>query len=433
MIRRHHGPRAAGSLVPLFLTLALAVSGCAGRSLPGAPISGTLEVEREASLANNSRKDVVVVTLRSDSDAAALAESYGGTLVVNGCRVAGIKPGANQSTADLVTAIAKDSRALSAEANAFFESAEMRQKSWAFDDGWGSPETCQQQVATVDVGLGQALLVSRGQGVRVAVLDGGAELTHPWIQGRVDGGWDFIEGDADPGDAPDGLDNDYDGEVDEGWGHGTHVAGIVGIGAPESRLLVVRVLDSDGRGDMLGVAQGIRWSVANGAKVINMSLGGATRSEAVRLALDEASAAGVTCVGAAGNSGTEGLEFPASYRQVVSVAAIDCNDRLASFSSYGGGLFLCAPGVSIRSSYRNGGYALWSGTSMATPWVSAGAALLYAKNTAWSRGQVVDRLLGTARPIWKENPSMRQMLGSGALDLGAALGDDIQGRAQTQL
>ncbi len=71
------------------------------------------------------------------------------------------------------------------------------------------------------------------------------------------------------------------------------------------------------------------------------------------------------------------------------------------------------------------GYALWSGTSMATPFVSGGAALVFAKNPGWSHKQVKDRLLFTARPVWKQNPAKRLDLGAGALDLGKALSDAV--------
>src|SRR5262249_18525219 len=154
-------------------------------------------------------------------------------------------------------------------------------------------------------------------------------------------------------------------------GHGTHVAGVVSVVAPDAQLLIVRVLDSEGRGSMMNVARGIRWAVANGARVINLSLGGLTRSEAVELALTEASTAGVACIAAAGNeAGPIPAEYPATSHYATAVAAIDASDILAPFSSYGDFVDICAPGVSVRSSYINAGYALWSGTSMSAPWVS---------------------------------------------------------------
>ena len=363
-------------------------------------------------------------------DADALATTYGATVTGNGWKVAGLKPGTNQTSDQLLAAVSKDPRVVTAEKNALVESAEARQKSWAFDDGWGSPEACEYQAATVSSNLDAALSVSRGAGVKISVLDTGAERDHPWIRDRIVDGWDFVENDADPSDVGDGLDNDWDGDVDEAAGHGTHVAGILGVVAPDAQLEIVRVLDSEGRGDMLAVAQGIRWSVAHGAKVLNMSLGGPTKSPAVTLAMEEAVAAGVVCVAAAGNGGTAGaVEFPANYHCVIGVAALD-GDQLAAFSSRGSQIGICAPGVAIRSSYLHGCYALWSGTSMAAPWVAGGAALIYSKDPTLSRNQVISRIEDTGRAIWKQNQGLRTSLGGGALDLGAALASGVTRTAE---
>src|SRR5262249_14339001 len=157
---------------------------------------------------------------------------------------------------------------------------------------------------------------------------------------------------------------DGDGYIDEARGHGTFVAGEVSVVAPDAKLLIVRVLDSEGRGDMMNVARGIRWAVANGARVVNMSLGGYTKSDAGELAPTEVSNAGVACIAAAGNDGGPiPAEYPATSHYATSVAAIDVNDVLATFSSYGDFVDLCAPGVNVRSAFTNGTYALWSGTS----------------------------------------------------------------------
>ena len=150
------------------------------------------------------------------------------------------------------------------------------------------------------------------------------------------------------------------------------------------------------------------------------------KSDAVKLALDEAALAGVVVVAAAGNSGTpDSVEFPACYRASVAVAAIDDADVLAPFSSHGETIDICAPGVSIRSSYKNGGYALWSGTSMAAPWVSGGAALLVATHPDWTQRQTMSRIYDAGRSIWRINAGLRSDLGAGALDLGAALSMDL--------
>lgn len=434
---RHPGrPRAAIQAAfptSLLLVCAALFSGCSGQRLPMSPVAATAttssETDPDDQTAAGYRKETVLVTLADGVDGAAVAASYNATVTRNGWRVAGLKPGYDETADDLLAKVAKDPRVLTAEKNAPVETAESRQKSWAFDDGWGSPEACESQPATTACNLQEAQLQSRGAGVKISVLDTGAELDHPWIRDRISGGWDFVDNDADPSEVIDGVDNDYDGDLDEGAGHGTHVAGLLKMVAPDAELAIVRVLDSEGRGDMLMVAQGIRWSVANGAKVLNMSLGGTVKSPAVTMAMEEAVTAGVICVAAAGNSGpTEVVEFPASYHCVIGVAALDQADRLASFSAHGTEIGICAPGVSIRSSFAGGGYAVWSGTSMAVPWVAGGAALVFSKYPEMSRNQVVGRLVENGRAIWRQNPGLRSGLGGGALDLGAALGGAGGGR-----
>jgi subtilisin family serine protease len=407
--------------------LALLSAGCSSeRRLPLAPIARQASVASDEPALAPWKRETVIVTVADGADGEAIAADYGATLVGNSWRVAGMAAPPGQTADGLLSQVQGDSRVLTAEKDSPVETAETRQKSWAFDDGWGSATACEYQDATYSCGLHLAHQFSQGENVAVAILDTGAELTHPWIQPRYAGGWDFVDGDPDPSEVNDGIDSDYDGLVDEGAGHGTHVAGIVGLAAPAARLLIARVLDSDGRGDMATVARGIRWAIANGARVINLSLGSPVKSDAVKLALDEAAAAGVVVVAAAGNSGVvDSVEFPANYRNSVAVAAIDNTDLLAPFSSYGETVDICAPGVSIRSSYTNGGYALWSGTSMAAPWVSGGAALLVALHPDWPPHKIVDRINTEARSIWKLNNGLRSGLGAGALDLGAAISVDF--------
>ena len=269
--------------------------------MPSAPSSPSFG--RTTGVESSWKKELVAITLAPGQDAATVAADHGTTLNGNSWRVAGLDVPPGRLANDVVAELALDPRVVSAELDTQVETAETRQKSWAFDDGLGSPIACATQPATTSCGLQQALQVSRGQGILVAVLDTGAELTHPMLQGHVAGGIDFVDGDTDPSEGSYGVDMDGDGLVDEARGHGTHVAGVVSVVAPDAQLLIVRVLDSEGRGSMMNVARGIRWAVANGANVVNLSLGGLNKSDAVELALSEASAAGVACIAAAGNDG----------------------------------------------------------------------------------------------------------------------------------
>jgi subtilisin family serine protease len=203
------------------------------------------------------------------------------------------------------------------------------------------------------------------------------------------------------------------------------VAGIVALTAPGARLAMVRVLDADGRGDMWSVAAGIYWAIARGARVINMSLGSVESSEAVQYALARADEAGVVCVASAGNRASDQpREYPARSSHVLAIAAVDAQGVAAPFTSYGDHVAMSAPGVGVRSTWRDGGYAIWSGTSMSAPFVSGTAALLIGVHPNWRQADVMNRLRSTARPLDALNPGLAPSLGAGALDAGAALAPD---------
>ena len=371
----------------------------------------------------------VMVTLASGVDAADVARDYGVTLVRRTAWGATFRPSGSETLDNIAARMIDDSRVITAESDQYVETAESRQQSLAFDDGYGTPGNYAEQPATQSIGLDGALEVSQGAGILVAILDTGADLTHPALSGRVaPGGWDFVQGDPDPTDDHDFLDNDGDGLVDEAWGHGTHVAGIVARTAPGARLLIVRVLDADGRGDLLNVISGIHWAIDHGARVINMSLGMANPSDAMEDVLAEAEQHGVVCVASAGNWGSnQPQDFPATSSHVLAVAAINAPDDVAAeFTSWGSFVSISAPGVVVRSAYPENRYWVWSGTSMSAPFVSGGAALLLSLHSEWDKNAVMSRLASGARSIRLENQNMAKWtgLGAGALNLAGALAPD---------
>ncbi len=226
-------------------------------------------------------------------------------------------------------------------------------------------------------------------------------------------------------DMADGIDNDDNGAIDEAYGHGTHVAGIVSIAAPDVMLLVGRVLDADGQGDVLAVAAGIRWAVQSGAKVINLSLGTLTHSDAIQDALEYAENHRVVVVASAGNWGAENpQEFPARSSHAYAVAASDASRHPAEFTSFGNFVELTAPGVAVRSAYPGGAYRLWSGTSMSTPFVAGTAALLLSVHPDWSPSRVLERITDTASHLTGLSPEQYGKLGEGMLNAGEALAPD---------
>lgn len=255
------------------------------------------------------------------------------------------------------------------------------------------------------VGTARAWLLSQGQGVRVAVVDSGVG-PHPDL--AVVGGKDFTGG---------------DGQWTDHYGHGTHVAGLCcaradndlgGSGiAPRADVLSVRVLMSNGQGSLDGIAAGIVWSADQGAKVINLSLGGPSGTRSLQEALVYASGRGALVVCAAGNDGSTRPLYPAAFDDCLSVGSSDRADRTSGFSNRAASIDISAPGESILSSCLGGGYCLMDGTSMAAPLVSGAAALVFASGVS-GPSAVSWRLRSTA--------ASRQGVVSGKrLDVGAAL------------
>ncbi len=231
-----------------------------------------------------------------------------------------------------------------------------------------------------------------GAGVRVAVLDTGIDRRHPALKDHIKWRLDLIDGDWTPDDVGNGVDDDGDGFVDESVGHGTHVAGIIRLIAPDAEILAYRVLDSDGQGSVIAVAEAIRHAVDQDADVINVSFGTDKdqKSRLLREALQYARDNNVAIVAAAGNDSDDKQRYPASDSRIISVAAYDPNaSLLAPFATHGKWIDVAAPGVDIVSSIPGGGYASWSGSSMAAPFVAGQLALLVEATD----GARVDRLI----------------------------------------
>lgn len=285
-------------------------------------------------------------------------------------------------------------------------------KTWRW--GGEDPEGYVNQNAFHQVNLEPALTAVQGEGIVIAILDTGVSLEHSAFAGRLLEGYDMVDDDTNPNDDGDGL----------GWGHGTHIAGIVAQMSPQSKLLPVRVLDTNGRGNTFTLAYAIEWAVAHGADVVNLSLGAETDSQVLRDAINNATAAGVIVVAAAGNIHTDTVQFPAGYPGVLSVTAVDGENVKADFAAFGRGwVDLAAPGVGITSTIVGPygvGYASWSGTSMATGFVSGAAALLRQQRPTASVDLIAQQLMEHARNVDAQNPAYSGKLG-GLLNVAAAL------------
>jgi subtilisin family serine protease len=229
-----------------------------------------------------------------------------------------------------------------------------------------------------------------GAGVDVYVIDTGIRLTHSEFGGRAVAGVDEVV----PG-----------GTAADGHGHGTHVSGTIGGAtygvAKGVRLIAVRVLDAAGGGTIAQVTAGVDWVTADHTThpaVANMSLGGGL-SATLDAAVKNSIADGVVYCIAAGNAGANvSTVSPADVPEAITVAASDINDQFASFSNFGSGVDIIAPGVSITSSWftSDAATAILSGTSMATPHVSGAAALYLETHPTATPAQVAAALQSAA-------------------------------------
>lgn len=302
-------------------------------------------------------------------------------------------------TAALIAGMAYSGLCADAEPNFRLGTPESEQASLAIYEGVFGHDDYVDQEALARIRAPAAQAIASGAGVLVAVVDTGADLDHVDLLDNLVPGRDLVDGDLDPSDLPDGIDNDADGVVDEAAGHGSHVAGIIAAVAPAVSIMPVRVLDSDGNGDAFTVAGGIYAAIDAGADVINLSLGLHETARVMRRAIQEARQAGVLVVVSAGNAGVRiNRQFPANLSEAMTIAATDRYDLKAVFSNYGSNVSVSAPGVGIMSTYWNGGYALWSGTSMAAPF-TAGAAALRLGQGELPPGPLQQRIEDTSQPL----------------------------------
>jgi thermitase len=295
---------------------------------------------------------------------------------------------------------------------------------------WGMKNNGQQDndgnkgVEGVDIDVESVWDVSTGsKDVVVAVIDTGIDHTHKDLNENM-----YIN--MKEANGEDGVDDDGNGYVDDvsGYnffadspnakddhGHGTHCAGVIGAKGNNDygmaginwnvSLMPVKFLSKDGRGSTDGAVSSIIYAVDNGAKILSNSWGGGGESQALKDAIDYAASKNVLFVAAAGNNGEDTdsePHFPSSYdnANIISVAAMNNGGDLADFSNYGlNTVDVAAPGVNILSTLPGNVFEDWSGTSMATPFVSGVAALMLSVNPSLNALVIKEKILTSVKPM----------------------------------
>jgi len=270
--------------------------------------------------------------------------------------------------------------------------------------------------------------LAAAEGVVVAVIDTGVDMTHPAFSGQIYTNRGEIAGD--------GLDNDGNGYVDDvhGWdfyewdndpsggpedgAHGTMVSGMVLQGALGAPLSILPLQVGPGPWlDLGAILEAIDYAVRQGARIINMSFGTSTPYQALTDAVLYAAQRGVMLVAAAGNSGSLWPSYPAALPGVVSVAASDATGRKTWWSNYGWTVDFTAPGDRVTTTDWGGGTATVSGTSFSSPFVAGVAARILASLPQLKPNEVVDRIKALAKDVYAYNPSFfRGLLGYGLVD-----------------
>jgi thermitase len=230
-----------------------------------------------------------------------------------------------------------------------------------------------------------------GLGIKVAVIDTGIDLNHSIFQGSLapSAEWkDFVDDDTNP--------QEGGGDADAGYGHGTAVAGIILQVAPRVTILPIRVLDRDGSGDLDDVIAAIDWAVQKGAKIINLSLGSLSNTEALTSMVNYAASRNVLVVSSAGNEGkANSLTFPArmarryglmdsGFGKIYGVGSTNSSSVTSLFSNYSDNFSGVTPGEAIATSYPNNQMVSATGTSFAAPLYSGALALALSENPSMS-------------------------------------------------
>lgn len=267
------------------------------------------------------------------------------------------------------------------------------------------------QYAAVKLHLNEAHALAHGEGVLIAVIDSGIDVSHPELSGVIAGTFDALKSDEKP------------------HVHGTGIAGAIAAhskltgSAPSARILAIRAFGATGgsaESSTFNILRSLEFAVSKGAQIINMSFAG-PQDRLLARALEGAAKRGIVLIAAAGNAGPKSPPlFPAADPNVIAVSATDANDRIFSASNRGGHVAIAAPGVDVLVPAPDGKYQVTSGTSFAAAYVSGLAALIIERKPDITASALRETLMATARDL---GPKGRDdQFGAGLADaLGAVV------------
>lgn len=293
-------------------------------------------------------------------------------------------------------------------------------KQWGLQNDGKNGTIFSSGVAGEDINVLPAWGVTKGsKNIKIAVIDTGVDYTHPDLKEQMD--INIAELNGKPGLDDDGngyIDDIYgfdfaykDGDPQDGDGHGTHCAGVIGAAHNEIgvagvmadvKIVAIKFLNDKGSGEIIDAVSAIDYAIKRKVQIMSNSWGGGKYLQSLSDAIASARDAGITFVAAAGNESNDNdrmPSYPANYQiaNVISVGSYSSNGRKSSFSNYGQTtVHVTAPGAKIISTYKDGDYKILSGTSMATPHISGIIGLLLSQEPNITPAQIKERLINTS-------------------------------------
>lgn len=293
-------------------------------------------------------------------------------------------------------------------------------KQWGMNNDGKNGRIFSSGLAGEDINALRAWSITKGhKNVKIAVIDTGVDYTHPDLKDQMDVNTVELNGKAGVDDDKNGyIDDIYgydfankDGDPQDGHGHGTHCAGVIGAShnnagiagvMADVKIVGIKFLTDGGSGETIDAIAAIDYAIKRGVQIMSNSWGGGEKEQSLEDAIKSAESAGITFVAAAGNESTDNdstASYPANYEvsNVISVGSYTASGTKSSFSNYGlQSVHVTAPGSNILSTYKKGGYTTMSGTSMATPHIAGIVGLLLSKEPNLTPAEIRERLVNTS-------------------------------------